>query len=391
MPNAGPAPPTAAAMTDLARQAGFAQCVTLLRKTLRLAPVGWILVAWLAWGRTPAANLATWIGIFAVLWLANLVTLHRLERAGPQVDRDAPALIRVAVFDGLAWGLLVLLVMGHDRILDSWLAVVLCGVVSQNAPTYITYRPAFRALVAAMWATALVSATVIAERLHAAPQLAAGLTVYFLLLVNSMQLISRRVTEGIRLQLENAALASQLEVALEGMRRQASTDALTGQLNRRALDAALEGRLAEARERGARFALLMIDVDHFKQVNDQHGHHVGDQALRAVAERIGAQLRSGDACARYGGEEFVVLLGRADLDAALEAAERVRCAVAATPLPTTPPITVTVSIGVEEWRPAMSAEALLASADAAVYLAKRDGRNLVRRGPSGAASAPACA
>ncbi|MDE2368338.1 MAG: GGDEF domain-containing protein [Burkholderiales bacterium] len=364
-------------MTDLARQAGFAQCVTLLRKTLRLAPVGWILVAWLAWGRTPAANLATWIGIFAVLWLANLVTLHRLERAGPQVDRDAPALIRVAVFDGLAWGLLVLLVMGHDRILDSWLAVVLCGVVSQNAPTYITYRPAFRALVAAMWATALVSATVIAERLHAAPQLAAGLTVYFLLLVNSMQLISRRVTEGIRLQLENAALAGQLEVALQGMERQATTDPLTGRMNRRALDTLLARYIQEGRERGARFALLMLDVDHFKRINDEHGHPVGDQALCRIADRIGTQLRSGDSCARYGGEEFVIVLPRVDAEAASDIAERIRAEVASAPLATRPPLAVTVSIGVAEYRAPMTAASLLARADRAVYAAKRGGRNRV--------------
>ncbi|MDE1948540.1 MAG: GGDEF domain-containing protein [Burkholderiales bacterium] len=383
--------PTAPSMGDMAREVGFAECVGVLRRTLIMAPVGWVLVAGLSYGRAPVRGLLVWIGLFAATWLYNLAALRRIDSADARCERDAPTLIRVAVLDGVAWGLLVLLVMAHDRILDSWLAVVLCGVASVNAPSYITYRPAFRALVGSIWITALVSAALVSEPLQAAPQLAAGLTVYLGLLVFSMRIISQRVIEGIRLQLENAALASQLEVALEGMRRQASTDALTGQLNRRALDAALEGRLAEARERGARFALLMIDVDHFKQVNDQHGHHVGDQALRAVAERIGAQLRSGDACARYGGEEFVVLLGRADLDAALEAAERVRCAVAATPLPTTPPITVTVSIGVEEWRPAMSAEALLASADAAVYLAKRDGRNLVRRGPSGAASAPACA
>lgn len=372
--------PTAPSMGGMAREVGFAECVGVLRRTLVMAPLGWALVAGLAYGRAPRRGVLIWIGLFAGIWLYNLALLRRLDSADARCERDAPKLIRVAVLDGASWGLLVLFVMAHDRILDSWLAVVLCGVASVNAPSYITYRPAFRALVGSIWATALVSAAIVSEPLQAAPQLAAGLTVYLGLLVFSMRIISQRVIEGIRLQLENAALASQLEVALEGMRRQASTDVLTGQLNRRALDAALEGRLADAREHGGRFALLMIDVDHFKQVNDRHGHHVGDQALRAVAERIGSQLRSGDVCARYGGEEFVVLLGRADLDDAMEVAERVRRTVAASALPTTPPLVVTVSIGVEQWQPAMSAETLLAGADAAVYTAKRDGRNLVRRG-----------
>jgi diguanylate cyclase (GGDEF)-like protein len=166
------------------------------------------------------------------------------------------------------------------------------------------------------------------------------------------------------------------------MEYQATTDVLTAQMNRRALDAMLHNYTSAAQGRQFRFSALMLDIDHFKQINDTHGHPVGDQALAAVAQRIVAQLRGGDSCARYGGEEFVVMLPDASLVQALEVAQRIRQAVAASPLPTEPPLRVTVSIGVAQHRPGMTAQALLAAADAAVYLAKREGRNQVRAAPA---------
>ena len=131
----------------------------------------------------------------------------------------------------------------------------------------------------------------------------------------------------------------------------------------------------------------MIDVDHFKKINDQYGHLAGDELLRQLARRIETEVRNSDVSARYGGEEFVILLPRTGIGAGRLLAERMRRAVAAKSfeLPGVgEPAAVTVSIGVAEHRPSagtddlkMAGERLIALADAALYEAKASGRNTV--------------
>jgi len=365
-------------MHDEARELGFAQSVHALRVTLRVTPAGWALVAWLAHGLVPLPEVMLWVGIFSAGWAVNMFILRKIERAGCSIQRHHNHLLAVALIDGISWGLVVLLLMTYDRYLDAWLTVVLCGIASVNLPTYVTYPPAFRVLVAAMWITATASALHLVQGMRAASQLVEGLLAYFFFLLYTMRSISSRVIEGLRLQLENAALANELQSTLRHVERQATTDALTGQLNRRALDSLLLRCVDEAEHRSFRFSILMLDVDHFKRINDTHGHPVGDQALRAVAERVSAQLRGGDSCARYGGEEFVVLLPGTSLAQACEVGERIRAALAETALATTPPLPVTASIGVAEYAPGMLVDGVLAAADGAVYVAKRTGRNQVR-------------
>jgi diguanylate cyclase (GGDEF)-like protein len=160
---------------------------------------------------------------------------------------------------------------------------------------------------------------------------------------------------------------------------QALSDELTRLPNRRALLALAEEALQRARRRGTPLALLMVDADHFKRINDEHGHATGDEVLRALAQRLSGSLRGGDRVGRLGGEEFVVLLPQADADLAQAIAERMRAAVAQAPLPTAAgPLAVTVSIGLAQLGPqAASVGALLAAADAALYQAKSAGRNRV--------------
>ena len=381
-----PAPLEVESKHDEARELAFAQSVHALRITLRATPGGWALVAWLVQGFVPWPRVLLWTGIFAAVWVVNLLILRSIERQGASIARHHKRLLAVAVMDGICWGLMVLLLMTYDRFLDSWLTVVFCGIASINLPTYIAYPPAFRALVSAMWLAASSSVLVHGQNMHAKAQLVVGLLAYFFFLHYTVNTISRRVVEGMRLQLENAALAEELKITLRQVERQATTDALTGQLNRRALDVLLQRSAHEAEGRGVHFSILMLDVDHFKQINDTHGHPVGDQALRAVADRVAAQLRAGDSCARYGGEEFVVLLPGTSIDQACEAAERIRAALAGAALETTPPLKVTASIGVAEYLPGMQVEGVLAAADGAVYVAKRSGRNQVRSGTQAAGS-----
>jgi diguanylate cyclase (GGDEF)-like protein len=132
----------------------------------------------------------------------------------------------------------------------------------------------------------------------------------------------------------------------------------------------------------------MIDVDHFKSVNDRFGHLAGDEVLRQLAHCIAGEVRGSDVSARYGGEEFVVLLPGTGIAAGFVLAERIRAAVAAEPfeLPFVSPLPVTVSIGVAEHSPTVderdlkvAGEHLLALADVALYEAKAGGRNAVAR------------
>lgn len=166
----------------------------------------------------------------------------------------------------------------------------------------------------------------------------------------------------------------------------ARVDALTGVANRRQFDQVLQSEWSRARRSGQGMALLMVDIDHFKEFNDRFGHPLGDACLRAVATALsGCATRGSDVVARYGGEEFAVVVSGTTRDGALALAETMRLAVERLRLATTEPVGsvgVTISIGVAHVALIASADpsALLAATDAALYEAKRAGRNRVVEG-----------
>jgi diguanylate cyclase (GGDEF)-like protein len=170
-------------------------------------------------------------------------------------------------------------------------------------------------------------------------------------------------------------LANLRNLAIAEMR--AATDGLTGLPNKRAVTDALQRLFAQASTVRAPLALLLLDLDHFKQVNDQRSHQVGDQVLANVGAVLRTALRDLDFVGRNGGEEFAVLLPDTGIPAALNIAERVRAAIAEMTLPGTD-VAVTVSIGVAVFPDhASTADRLERLADAALYVAKRQGRNRV--------------
>ena len=176
---------------------------------------------------------------------------------------------------------------------------------------------------------------------------------------------------------ENAALQAEREQLIQ----QASTDVLTGVANRRHFHEFLEEHFRLAARYGTPLSLFLVDLDHFKQLNDTYGHLVGDEVLRAVAQRMRAHLRDADLLARFGGEEFVVVLPSTPLEGAVQSAERVREALAARPIEAAgQEIPVTASFGVSAYRAdaLMTPEWLIKEADLALYEAKRAGRNCVR-------------
>lgn len=162
----------------------------------------------------------------------------------------------------------------------------------------------------------------------------------------------------------------------------AKRDALTGALNRRGILDLAQAACDRAAAGGAGFSVAMIDLDHFKAVNDVHGHLTGDAVLKMASQCIAGALRNDDLMGRYGGEEFLVLMhGAADAEPALRAAERVLRAFPEQPWATLAPgLAQTASIGVSAHRPGERIEETLARADEALYRCKDAGRNTVRMG-----------
>ena len=176
---------------------------------------------------------------------------------------------------------------------------------------------------------------------------------------------------------------------IERQRKMSTADALTGVYNRRFLDDYLRNELARSVRHKSALSVAMIDVDHFKQFNDAHGHGAGDRALRQVAQTLAAAVRRTDLVARYGGEEFIVVLPESSAAQAMDKLNSIREAIAAEPLVLAwnegirEVANLTVSVGVSTWSEevAENAVALVAAADARLYEAKHAGRNRVV-GPS---------
>lgn len=174
-------------------------------------------------------------------------------------------------------------------------------------------------------------------------------------------------------------LGRRQEQLIEELSHLALIDDLTHLPNRRHFDLQLDRRLAELNRFGWPFGVLMIDLDNFKQVNDGHGHHVGDQVLHLVARTLLANCRSLDTVARWGGEEFGAIIANVREDELRRVAEKFRTMVGASGLreSSSAPVRVTISIGCAMAQPNETAAELMKRADAMLYAAKRSGRNSV--------------
>lgn len=158
-------------------------------------------------------------------------------------------------------------------------------------------------------------------------------------------------------------------------------DALTGVRNRRWFDSALHRLLVQSQEHGLSLSLLLLDVDHFKQYNDRHGHSGGDQALRAMGHLLSTAVRPSDFSARYGGEEFAVILPATRVEEAVGVAERIRQGISKLAILTHTGEAlpgITASIGLSAISEGSTVQSLIDQADQALYKAKADGRNCVR-------------
>lgn len=192
------------------------------------------------------------------------------------------------------------------------------------------------------------------------------------------RLLWHKTVERVQLQRELQASNEQLRRQEAELRELATHDPLTRALNRRAFFERGQFLLQVAQRHHRPLALIAIDLDHFKHVNDVHGHPAGDAVLKRVAEFVSSHLRQSDLVARYGGEEFMVLLPDTDLPSAQALAEKLRAGLAQTPFPWEDQVLrLTSSFGVTASTPVTTLDDLYAQADKALYQAKQSGRNRV--------------
>jgi diguanylate cyclase (GGDEF)-like protein len=165
--------------------------------------------------------------------------------------------------------------------------------------------------------------------------------------------------------------------ARETLVQEATTDPVTGLANHRAFHERLRAELERASRHGHELSLTLFDLDHFKRINDTHGHQIGDEVLAAVARRLAAVARNGELVARTGGEEFAWLMPETSQDHAFLAADRARRAIEATPFPTAGALTISAGVCSSQYAP--TGHELFNAADRALYCAKRVGRNTTFR------------
>src|SRR5437870_3266415 len=185
-----------------------------------------------------------------------------------------------------------------------------------------------------------------------------------------------------------AAVADQIAVALDRARqhtKEARTDYLTGLANRPEFERAIDRAVAASERHKRRLALMMIDLDNLKQINDEHGHHVGDEAIRVLAHELQRAVRATDTCGRLGGDEFGVAMPDADEHHASDVAARVRHSLEYLNRAAKLPVRVDFSIGIAAWKPGMDWQAMYQEADKELYIDKRS-RHAARKKVSDARS-----
>ncbi|MDA8126321.1 MAG: GGDEF domain-containing protein [Deltaproteobacteria bacterium] len=178
----------------------------------------------------------------------------------------------------------------------------------------------------------------------------------------------------VRLQQQKQDLAN----AFGKIHALATRDELTGLINRRRMNELIEKELQQSQRFHSPFCIAIVDLDHFKRINDEHGHGAGDEALRQFARKGSQMLRAADSLARWGGEEFLILMSHSRLSLAQEGVERIRQALEQmVVLAEVAAVRLTLSAGIVEHRPGESSETMIERADAALYSAKTQGRNRV--------------
>lgn len=355
-----------------------------LRLTALSGPLPSAYLAWLVSDRIDHQVLIDWWLMLLVFDSATVLHTTAYLRADVPHDAGTPWLRRQILLQtlvGLIWGYAMHWGTAAPETLRD-IGLVLLAVFSVAVIGVMHFRVAVLCWAAGVWTPpAIVLLTTGDEH---DMRLAVGILVLVISLNFYLWEAAGQLVDGMEKRFRADALAEALGAAVQRIHRLATFDELTGCLNRREGMQALQRCLEPDRRRALRTSadttcVLMLDVDHFKHVNDTHGHPAGDAVLREVSQRLATQLRDGDTLARVGGEEFLVVLPGTAPGEAQRVAQRLLDSVAQSPIPVgETALMVTISIGLTATTTLdTSAEQVLSSADKALYQAKHRGRNRV--------------
>lgn len=367
-----------------------AHCVRTLFERARqgalLAPLGTLFIFWVAHDPAALALGIAWMMVNTLPDALTFVYASRLLKHPPAPEHIAAhhrRQVALRTVQGMCWGAatVVFHAAGPEGAITDM--IVLLALVAISAVSVVNMAPSFRTLAgfsASLLLVPILYYFSLGDTTHL--QLAVGLCI---LLGVEMQFgwdAYRQFAGGVHQLVLNRKAQQQLELRnteldeLNGkLRVLAIHDQLTGLYNRRYMMELLQRQREQFERHGNVCTLMLFDVDHFKDINDTHGHPVGDEVLAAFSRRAEGLLRMGDSLGRYGGEEFLLLLPMTELAPATQLAERLRQALADTPLVDS--LTVTASFGLAQLQPGENTIAWLQRADQALYRAKKSGRNCV--------------
>lgn len=346
------------------------------------------LIAVVYWDHVFRTILVVFVAAMTVIWAPAALSWYRLRDRPRPVRVDALNERRAVIFSfavGALWAIaaFVLFPVGGPEERAA-LVILLTGLCAGSVSFFSSSPGVSMAFYVPFMLTLLGQAlTFMAPR---APVLPAAIAMFLASALLFTQASWGQFVEHVRVLVERDLLLQeaersgvQLELMLSQMSDLAMVDELTGLKNRRAFFDDIESVIAGSRRRGKPVAIALLDLDHFKDVNDTHGHSIGDEVLREVAHRIEETLRQEQIVGRIGGEEFVVLLPDTSPQQALIAVERVRKAIGDTPISATDGVrvSVTVSGGIAPLLDGMTVAISMQQADKAMYRAKALGRNRV--------------
>ena len=357
----------------------------------------WTVSAGLVRARRPLVHWAAWSALSATTWLTLAVSIESPPLLGVlagvvgviALERGVCLFIDRPTRDRLHVALLVGVVIANLALLDPttrhYQAIVNYGTLAwiYFNVAHDMYRYA-RGALRWRWAVILAVPVAVGSLMCALRVLSA--------LFDPRSVVEVMATDS-ALNLRTAFLAVALAMALHAtlvglvvgrlvteLQRLSRHDALTGLLNRRAMEEALDAQLSRSRRTKEPFVVMMLDLDHFKHINDRHGHPVGDRALKHAATLLQSAMRATDSLGRFGGEEFVLLLPNTPIEQAEAVAEKVRHLFESSPLANeATTVKLSASIGVAQWRDSAADDIsrILSRADAALFQAKVQGRNRV--------------
>ncbi len=323
-------------------------------------------------GHVAEAKLATWIAILLLVSVGRLVTLRGWRKSPePHQTRWVIYFYLGAAAAGLSWGLAGFWLFPNDSNGQMLMTFALGGIAAGGMSTLGVLPQAYAVFL-------LTAVLPFSLRLFMQPgdnyTLMGLMSIVF---IAFLLMASRRAAqvfiESQRLRLENEDMTEKMHA----LATTAITDPLTGAYNRNMLNVTLPSEMERARRHHAPLAIILLDIDHFKRVNDNYGHQVGDRTLVWLTERISSQLREADLLFRWGGEEFMVVAPNTDLAAACVVADRMRREIEQSPLE--PAGMITCSFGCSQFWLEDTTDTFIQRADRALYAAKNNGRNCVKR------------